>query len=423
MKKNRVQHIAGTVLAAVTLFIVVAGLVFRLNNFKIVFSERDGKIDTVECGGEYAEPRVKARLKGRFFYRSGKEIKVKKAGAVNTAALGTYSITWSAAAAGIKGSVARTVDVVDTTPPVITLTPYEKKFLYVKGEYVEPGFKAEDSVDGDITSAVVSTKIDTLKPGVKKITYTVADKSGNSASVTREITVKKKPKPKPKPKATEKAAPGKAKKKADGETKGVIFLTFDDGPGRYTAHLLDVLAKYNVKATFFVTGGGDRSLIAREAKEGHAVGIHSLTHNYAKIYKSEAAFFKDINAMNAIIKKQTGSVSKLLRFPGGSSNMVSRRYCRKIMTRLTKSVEEKGFKYFDWNVLSGDAGGTTSTEKVYSNVINGVRGKPFSIVLQHDIKGFSVNAVEKIIKWGKNNGYTFKPLTVDSPTVHQHINN
>lgn len=93
------------------------------------------------------------------------------------------------------------------------------------------------------------------------------------------------------------------------------------------------------------------------------------------------------------------------------------------MTRLTKSVEEKGFKYFDWNVLSGDAGGTTSTEKVYSNVINGVRGKPFSIVLQHDIKGFSVNAVEKIIKWGKNNGYTFKPLTADSPTVHQRLNN
>ena len=93
------------------------------------------------------------------------------------------------------------------------------------------------------------------------------------------------------------------------------------------------------------------------------------------------------------------------------------------MTALSKSVTAKGFKYFDWNVLSGDAGGTTSTAKVYANVINGVRNKSVAVVLQHDVKGFSVNAVEKIIIWGKNNGYTFAPLTADSPTVHQHINN
>ena len=215
-------------------------------------------------------------------------------------------------------------------------------------------------------------------------------------------------------------APAKKNKKAKG---GVIYLTFDDGPGKYTAHLLDVLAKYGVKATFFVTGTGDSSLIAREAKEGHSVGIHTLTHKYSKIYKSEEAFFADINAMNEIIKEQTGSYTKLLRFPGGSSNTVSRKYKEGIMTSLTKAVTEKGFTYFDWNVLSGDAGGTIKTEKVYSNVINGVRDKSYAVVLQHDVRGFSVNAVEKIIKWGLNNGYTFEPLTVDGPTVHQRVNN
>ena len=119
----------------------------------------------------------------------------------------------------------------------------------------------------------------------------------------------------------------------------------------------------------------------------------------------------------------TGSYTNIIRFPGGSSNTVSRKYCPGIMSRLSVAVTERGFKYFDWNVVSGDAGGTTSTDKVYSNVINGIRGKSHAIVLQHDTKGFSVNAVERIIVWGLNNGYSFAPLTTDSPTAHQHINN
>ena len=413
MKRDKVKFIAGITLAAVVLFIAAAGLLFRLNKFKIVFSEKAGVTDTVECGGEYAEPQVEARLVGRIFYKSGKEVEFKKEGAVDTSALGFYHLYWSASVAGIKGSLIRTVEVVDTTPPVITLTPSESETVYLGEKFVEPGYTATDSVDGDLTGDVKVSKINTKKLGKKTVTYTVSDKSGNTTSVTRKIAVKVKP-------VVKKPEKGKkAKKKAN----KVIYLTFDDGPGPYTAHLLDVLAKYKVKATFFVTGGGDSSLIAREAKEGHAIGIHSLTHNYAKIYKSKAAFYDDINKLNEIIKEQTGSYTNLLRFPGGSSNTVSKHYKKGIMTVLTKSVEEDGFLYFDWNVLSGDADGIKSTERVYSNVINGIRGKPYSIVLQHDIKSFSVNAVEKIIKWGKENGYTFEPLSSDSPTVHQHVNN
>ena len=411
MDREKIRHISGIVLAAVVLFIAVAGLVFRFNKFKIVFSEQAGKTDTVEYGGEYAEPTVTAHLVGSIFYKSGKELEVKKTGNVNTSELGSYSLFWSAEGGGIKGQLERKVKVVDTTAPVITLKPDKNKVLYTDYTYKEPGFTATDEVDGDLTKKVTASKIDTSKPGKKTITYTVSDKSGNTTKVIRKVEVKKRPKSVPAP-----------KKKADGKG-GVIYLTFDDGPGKYTAHLLDVLAKYKVKATFFVTGGGDRSLIARAAEEGHSIGLHSYSHKYSKIYRSQEAFYKDINALNEIVKEQTGSYTKLMRFPGGSSNTVSRKYSRGIMTALTKSVTEKGFKYFDWNVLSGDAGGTTKTEKVYSNVINGVRGKPYSVVLQHDVKEFSVNAVEKIIKWGKNNGYTFEALTVDSPTVHQRVNN
>lgn len=412
MKKGKVRFIVVLCMAAFALFVAAAGLVYRLNKFKIEFSEPSGQVDTVEWGSEYAPLDVKAYLKGEIFYKSGKEIDIEESGEVDTSSLGEYKISWSASAAGTEGAGVRTVKVVDTTPPEITLNPYEKEYIYVGARYEEPGYTATDTVDGDITAKVEVSEIDTSSAGEKEITYTVTDNSGNTTSQVRKIVVKEKPKPKPAVVASPPSANG-----------GVIYLTFDDGPGKYTSRLLDILAKYGVKATFFVTGRGDRSLLAREAREGHSVAIHSLTHNYGQIYSSEEAFFADINAMNEIIKEQTGEYTNLLRFPGGSSNTVSRKYCEGIMTRLTAAVEEKGFKYFDWNVVSGDAGGAKTSDKVYSNVINGIRGKAYSIVLQHDIKEFSVNAVEQIIVWGLNNGYTFARLTAESPTIHQHVNN
>ncbi len=418
MKLRGTRLIPAVLIAVITLFIAVAGLIFRLNKFKVEFSVPTGETDTVECGEEYTPPEVNAFLVGKIFYKSGKKIEIERSGDADTNKIGTYKLSWSARGAGAENFGVRTVNVVDTTPPVINLTPYEKDFIYVGEKYDEPGYSAADSVDGDLTNAVTVSAIDTSSVGDKEIIYTVSDKSGNVATLKRMITVKEKPKPvavKP-PEVSARPAPA-------GGGKGVIYLTFDDGPSAYTAGLLDVLAKYGVKVTFFVTGRGDRSLISRAAKEGHSIGIHSLTHNYSQIYKSEEAFFADFNAMNEIIREQTGSYTNILRFPGGSSNTVSRKYCAGIMTRLTAAVEENGYKYFDWNVVSGDAGGAKTTQKVYTNVINGIRGKAAAVVLQHDIKSFSVNAVEQIIIWGINNGYSFAPLTADSPTVHQRINN
>lgn len=415
MKKSRL--IMAVCMASFALLIAAGGLLFRLNNFKIEFSVPTGETDIVEFGNSYAPPEVKAYLVGRFFYKSGKEINLERGGAADTSALGEYKLTWSASALGAKSAGVRTVNVVDTTPPVITLAPYDKEYIFVGANYEEAGYSAADNVDGDITGTVAVSEIDTSSPGEKEIVYTAADKSGNTVTAVRKITVKEKPKRNLNPVPQ---VPAVVPAPANG---GVIYLTFDDGPGPYTAQLLDILAKYNVKATFFVTGRGDRSLIAREAREGHSVGIHSLTHNYSQIYANEEAFFADIDAMNEIIKEQTGSYANILRFPGGGSNTVSRKYCPGIMSRLTVAVGERGFKYFDWNVVSGDAGGTTNTDRVFLNVTNGIRGKAHSIVLQHDIKGFSVNAVERIIVWGLNNGYTFAPLTFDSPTVHQAVGN
>ena len=98
-------------------------------------------------------------------------------------------------------------------------------------------------------------------------------------------------------------------------------------------------------------------------------------------------------------------------------------YCKGVMTALTRDLTAAGFQYTDWNVQSGDSDGLTTADQVYNSTINQIKNHNISIVLQHDIKGFSVDAVERIIQWGLENGYTFLPLQPDSPTVHQRLNN
>lgn len=207
--------------------------------------------------------------------------------------------------------------------------------------------------------------------------------------------------------------------------RGVIYLTFDDGPGPYTAQLLDVLAKYNIKATFFVTGAGSDDLILREYNEGHTVALHTLSHNYAAIYQNVDAYFADLYAVQDRVRRITGQTATLIRFPGGSSNLVSAKYDggAKIMSRLAQEVEAKGFTYFDWNISSGDAGGVTTADGVYNTVVNGLVGDGDMVVLQHDIKKYSVDAVERIIKYGLDNGWSFDKLTAESFTAHHRINN
>ena len=128
--------------------------------------------------------------------------------------------------------------------------------------------------------------------------------------------------------------------------------------------------------------------------------------------------------MQEIVYEQTGSYTKLFRFPGGSSNTVSWNYNYGIMSRLAKSMTDMGYVYFDWNVDSGDAlGGASSSYEVANNVAAGCLEHTASIVLQHDTKGFSVQAVENILRWGRNNGYVFASLDESCYTAHHGIAN
>lgn len=212
---------------------------------------------------------------------------------------------------------------------------------------------------------------------------------------------------------------------AGAEAEKVIYLTFDDGPGPYTAQLLDILQKQNVKATFFLvnTGYDMEALLGRMVDEGHSIGIHSDCHDFKTIYANDDALWEDIYTMQSLIEEKCGEKTCLLRFPGGSSNTVSRRYCPGIMSRAIARAEADGFAYFDWNVDSGDAYGCQDGEVIFRKVICGIRGRNRAVVLQHDVNRCSVQTVERIICWGKSNGYVFRALTADSPACRHRVQN
>ncbi len=294
----------------------------------------------------------------------------------------------------------------DPVAPEILLNGSREEMLCLGWPYEEPGYSAQDNLDGDITDkVVVEGTVDVHTEGSYPITYTVTDTYGNTSAVVRTVTVQKGYQP-------EVVVP---------EEK-VIYLTFDDGPSKYTPKLLEVLKKYDVKATFFVVNTTYADTISRIGEEGHAIGVHTGSHVYKTIYASEKAFFNDFAFMSQRIYELTGIRTTLMRFPGGSSNKVSS-FNPGIMTRLTKLVTDYGLQYFDWNVNSMDAGYAKTADEVFQYVISGIGDQHCAVILQHDIYEFSVDAVEKIIKWGLANGYQFLPLDPTSPRCHQNILN
>lgn len=454
--------------------VVCWGLSSRQDHTVVVELLGDKTI-TLEYGQTFQDPGARATA----LLRDGEEpleLEVEAEGTVDVHRLGRYTIVYTAEYEGRKGSVSRTVEVVDTTPPVIELKNDPDIYTLPGQPYQEEGFTAYDQCDGDLTDRVERQELD----GV--VTYTVTDSSGNRAQVERAIEYKD-PRPpvltllgEEKIQITEGAGwsdPGcTAMDNVDGdltakiqvqgsvnayksgtyvltyqvtdsygntaqvqrtvvveplelpdpvEPEGkVIYLTFDDGPREHTEKLLQILDKYQAKATFFVVNNEKYiHLLDDIVQAGHSVGIHSVTHQYSQIYASDEAFFEDLYAMQQIIYEQTGVKTWLMRFPGGSSNRVSMKYNQGIMSRLVKSVQLKGFHYFDWNVDSGDGGGgNISSDEFFNNVIQGIQKKKYPVVLMHDIWANSVDTVERILQWGVANGYTFQALDENSPPCH-----
>lgn len=202
-----------------------------------------------------------------------------------------------------------------------------------------------------------------------------------------------------------------------------IYLTFDDGPSSYTNEILDILADYGVKATFFVVKKdaeiyGDR--YRRIVEEGHSLGIHSSTHVMHTIYKSPDALMEDIHSMQDFLFEVTGTRTTLYRFPGGSSNS----FIKKKLPGFLQAVTDGGYVYFDWNIDSKDADGKILTKtQVYNNVVKAIAKHDVCVILMHDAqsKRSTVDALPEILDAIlKMDGAVILPITEGTnPVQHR----
>lgn len=388
-------------IAAITILFI--GEYNKRNTKWVTFYGNDGKAIqddyVVELEYQNAELlNVTAKYYEYITKPDGEDVSVQMIGEVDVMTLGEYPVVYRVEHNDMVEDLTVFYVVKDLTEPTIVLEE-EDYVLLVGQEYEEPGFIATDICDGDLTDKVVVTG----EPSPYRdfvITYTVSDSSGNACEVERHVSV------------------------VVGDNQKVMYLTFDDGPSAYTKRLLDVLDQYNVKATFFVTGQNLDyvDMIGEAYRRGHTIALHTYSHDYS-IYSSAEDYYADLQKIQDIVVEQTGEEAKIVRFPGGTSNTTSGKYCEGIMSFLAKDLEEKGYEYCDWNVSSGDGGGAHDEATVLQNVMNFSSGIRKAIVLQHDTQGFSVDAVDDIILYARSQGYLLLPLTESSPMVHQGTNN
>ncbi len=197
----------------------------------------------------------------------------------------------------------------------------------------------------------------------------------------------------------------------------VCYLTFDDGPSDNTLKILDILKRYDIKATFFVMNTDKMEYLKNIHAAGHTIGLHTFSHIYAQIYTSPTAYFADLQKISDKVESITGVKSTVTRFPGGSSNLVSKEHCPGLMTTLVGEVVKRGYSYYDWNVDSQDASGNNvSYTKIKDSVINGAGNKNAICVLMHDssAKSTTVTALPYIIEGLAAKGYRFEALTTSS---------
>lgn len=204
----------------------------------------------------------------------------------------------------------------------------------------------------------------------------------------------------------------------------VVYLTLDDGPSDNTQAVLDILDKYNAKATFFVTGEMPeyKDMIKVAYDKGHTIGMHTYSHDYPKVYASVDAYFQDLDQIGQLVKEEIGYVPCFIRFPGGSSNTVSKKYTAGIMSTLVQEVQNRGYQYYDWNGSSGD-GAVRTTEELVAQATSFESNN--IILLCHDSHGkqTTVEALPQIIEHYQSLGYTFKALDRDSFVAHHGVNN
>lgn len=183
-----------------------------------------------------------------------------------------------------------------------------------------------------------------------------------------------------------------------------IYLTFDDGPSKYTGKLLDLLKKNNVKATFFIVAEfafKNPKLIERMKKEGHIIGLHSLAHTNSMLTGPIKTYKNMVKSMN--IMAELGVKPLYYRAPWGHFNLVELLMIKKYHLKIVL-----------WNVMAEDWEANTTSELICEKIMS--RVKKGDIICLHDGRGKNeapsrtITALETALPKLKENGFSFEVI-------------
>ena len=178
------------------------------------------------------------------------------------------------------------------------------------------------------------------------------------------------------------------------ETEKKIALTFDDGPSIYTLEVLELLKKYNAKATFFCIGKNIEThpeILQKVIDEGHLVGNHSYSHSKFFDFYNSDKIREELQKTDALLEKFTSKKINFFRPPYGVTTPSIRR-----------ALKVTGHKTIGWNIRSLD-GGTTDVELILNRIKK--RVSPGGIVLLHDTGEHSVLVLEQFLQFLQQNNY------------------
>ena len=205
--------------------------------------------------------------------------------------------------------------------------------------------------------------------------------------------------------------------------KKVVYLTFDDGPSTTnTPGILDVLDRYNVKATFFTLGKSieaneeAKDILKETVKRGHAIANHTYSHDYSYLYPNRTMNVDNIlsdleksqNLMKAVLGQDFST--RVIRFPGGYWSWEGR-------TAMKEAMEQNGYYNVDWNALNKDAEGKTkNADELFQSTKDTIEvlgpNADSVVLLMHDTYGKeeTVKALPQIIEYLQGEGFEFRTI-------------
>ncbi|RXZ02294.1 polysaccharide deacetylase family protein [Fictibacillus sp. S7] len=281
--------------------------------------------------------------------------------------------------------------------------------VFIFGSWHANKIKATTSEEKHYTEKIHKEKYVPKLKGASKETLQLGKKEKQNSKekiVTSKVSIKK---AQEKQKKTKEKAVGAAavhKKQAWQNQAKTVYLTFDDGPSRVSDGIMDVLKKYQVKATFFMLEPNMlkfQDQVKRMDREGHSQGLHGVSHDAKKIYRSKETVVQEMDQANRALQKITGKRTVLIRTPYGSAPYMKPDY--------QKAVKDKGYELWDWTIDSMDW--SYRSPQYVTNSIRQIKKMEHQtepiVILMHERKE-TLESLPQLLDYLKKNGYTMKRI-------------